>query len=258
MDVKGRAAVITGSATGIGAATAELLASKGCNVIINYTRSEKEAKETEAACRRHQVDTMLCQADVSKDADCRRMADDAAKKFGRLDIVVCCAGKTKFVKSQDMEELSAQDFQDIYAVNTIGTYQSIRAALPHFRKQGGGVAAIVSALGAIDGTGSCMAYSASKGAINVLVTALARQLGPENIRVNAVAPGFVDGRWMRGGLGDAAFERAKQTVIDTTPLRRVNKPEDIAYTLLALIESEVLTGEILTGYLGQKITPRPR
>ena len=165
-DLKGKVAIVTGSATGIGAATAELLASKGCNVVINYTRSEKEAKETEAACRRHQVDTMLCQADVSKDADCRRMADDAAKKFGRLDIVVCCAGKTKFVKSQDMEELSAQDFQDIYAVNTIGTYQSIRAALPHFRKQGGGVAAIVSALGAIDGTGSCMAYSASKGAIS--------------------------------------------------------------------------------------------
>lgn len=258
MDVKGCAAVVTGSATGIGAATAELLAKKGCNVVINYTRSEKEAKETEAACRKHQVDTLLVRADVSQDADCRRMADEAAKKWGRLDIMVCCAGKTKFVKSQDMEELSAQDFQDIYAVNTIGTYQSIRAALPHMRKQGGGAVAIVSALGAIDGTGSCMAYSASKGAINVLVTALARQLGPEGIRVNAVAPGFVDGRWMRGGLGDAAFERAKKTVIETTPLRRVNQPEDIAYTLLALIESDVLTGEILTGYLGQKITPRPR
>ena len=258
MDVKGCAAVVTGSATGIGAATAELLAKKGCNVVINYTRSEKEARETEARCRALQVDTLLVKADVSQDADCRRMADEAAKKWGRLDIVVCCAGKTKFVKSQDMEELSAQDFLDIYSVNTIGTYQAIRAALPHMRKQGGGAVAIVSALGAIDGTGSCMAYSASKGAINVLVTALARQLGPEGIRVNAVAPGFVDGRWMRGGLGDAAFERAKKNVIDTAPLRRVNQPSDIAYTLLALIESDVLTGEILTGYLGQKITPRPR
>ena len=258
MDVKGCAAVVTGSATGIGAATAELLAKKGCNVVINYTRSEKEAKETEAACRKHGVDTLLIKGDVSKDADCRRMADEAAKKWGRLDIVVCCAGKTKFVKSQDMEELSAEDFQDIYAVNTIGTFQAIRAALPHMRKQGRGAVAIVSALGAIDGTGSCMAYSASKGAINVLVVALARQLGPEGIRVNAVAPGFVDGRWMRGGLGDAAFERAKKSVIDTAPLRRVNMPEDIAQTLLALIESDVLTGEILTGYLGQRITPRPR
>jgi 3-oxoacyl-[acyl-carrier protein] reductase len=258
MDVKGCAAVITGSATGIGAATAELLASKGCNVVINYTRSEKEAKETEAACRKHGVDTMLCKADVSQDADCRRMADDAAKKFGRLDIMVCCAGKTKFVKSQDMEELSSDDFVDIYKVNTIGTYQSIRAALPYFRKQKRGRVGIVSALGSIDGTGSCMAYSASKGAINVLVTALARQLGPDGITVNAVAPGFVDGRWMRGGLGDAAFERAKQSVIDTAPLRRVNQPSDVAQTLVALMESDVLTGEILTGYLGQRITPRPR
>jgi 3-oxoacyl-[acyl-carrier protein] reductase len=198
------------------------------------------------------------QGDVSQDAACRRMADEAAKRWGRLDIVVCCAGKTKFVKSQDMEELSAQDFLDIYSVNTIGTYQAIRAALPHMRKQKRGAVAIVSALGAIDGTGSCMAYSASKGAINVLVTALARQLGPEGIRVNAVAPGFVDGRWMRGGLGDAAFERAKQTVVDTAPLRRVNMPEDVAQTLVWLIESDVLTGEILSGYLGQKITPRPR
>ena len=258
MDVKGCAAVITGSATGIGAATAKLLASKGCNVVINYTKSEKEARETEAACRAHQVDTLLMQGDVSQDAACRRMADEAAKRWGRLDIVVCCAGKTKFVKSQDMEELSAQDFLDIYSVNTIGTYQAIRAALPHMRKQKRGAVAIVSALGAIDGTGSCMAYSASKGAINVLVTALARQLGPEGIRVNAVAPGFVDGRWMRGGLGDAAFERAKQTVVDTAPLRRVNMPEDVAQTLVWLIESDVLTGEILTGYLGQRITPRPR
>jgi 3-oxoacyl-[acyl-carrier protein] reductase len=227
MDVKGCAAVITGSATGIGAATAKLLASKGCNVVINYTKSEKEARETEAACRKLQVDTLLVRADVSQDADCRRMADEAAKRWGRLDIVVCCAGKTKFVKSQDMEELTAQDFLDIYSVNTIGTYQAIRAALPHMRKQKRGAVSIVSALGAIDGTGSCMAYSASKGAINVLVTALARQLGPEGIRVNAVAPGFVDGRWMRGGLGDAAFERAKQTVVDTAPLRRVNMPEDV-------------------------------
>src|SRR5262249_17078971 len=84
MDVKGRPAVIRGSATGIGGATAELLASKGCNVVINYTRSEKEAKETEAACRKHQVDTLCIQADVSKDEDCRRMADEAAKKWGRL------------------------------------------------------------------------------------------------------------------------------------------------------------------------------
>jgi 3-oxoacyl-[acyl-carrier protein] reductase len=258
MDVKGCAAVVTGSATGVGAATAKLLAQKGCNVVINYTKSEAEAKETEAACRKLQVDTLLFKGDVSKDDDCRRMADEAAKRWGRLDIMVCCAGRTKFVKSQDMEELSAQDFLDIYAVNTIGTYQSIRAAVPHMKKQGGGAVAIVSALGSIDGTGSCYAYSASKGAINVLVTALARQLGPNGIRVNAVAPGFIDGRWMRGGLGEDAFERAKKTVIETAPLRRVNMPEDVAQTLVWLIESDVLTGEILTGYLGQKITPRPR
>jgi NAD(P)-dependent dehydrogenase (short-subunit alcohol dehydrogenase family) len=258
MDVKGRAAVITGSATGVGAATARLLASKGCNVVINYTKSEAEAKETEAACRAFQVDAMLCKADVSKDADCRRMADEAAKRWGRLDIVVCSAGRTKLVKSQDMEELSAQDFLDIYSVNTIGTYQAIRAALPHMRKNGEGAVSIVSALGAIDGTGSCMAYSASKGAINVLVTALARQLGPEGIRVNAVAPGFIEGRWMRGLLGDEAYARAKDTVVKTAPLRRVNTPEDVANTLVWLIESDVLTGEILTGFLGQKITARPR
>ena len=113
MDLKGAAAIVTGSATGVGAATARMLAQKGCNVVINYSRSEKEARETRAACEEEGVETLLVRADVSSDPDCRRLADRTLERWGRIDALVNNAGTTKFAAAADLDALSAEDFQRI-------------------------------------------------------------------------------------------------------------------------------------------------
>src|SRR5205814_1435210 len=123
MDIRGGAVIVTGSATGVGAAAAKQLAGKGCNVVINYTKSEAEAKETQRECEALGVQTVLCQADVSNDADCRRMAASAMEKWGRIDGLINNAGTTQFVNHANLEGLSADDFQRIYAVNVIGPFQ---------------------------------------------------------------------------------------------------------------------------------------
>ncbi len=246
MDVKDWVVIVTGSATGIGAATARLLAKGGARVVVNYTRSEKEARETAEACEAMGSEALLCRADVSKDEDCRRMAAEAIKRWGRIDGLVNNAGTTKFVAHDNLEGLTAEDFQRIFAVNVVGVYQMTRAVVPHMKAQGAGSVVNISSIAAIMGIGSSIAYAASKGAVNTLTLSLARALGPE-IRVNAVCPGFVQGRWLRGGLGDEAYEAHRRAAEKQTPLRRAGTPEDMAETALwFLAGNRNITGEILT------------
>ena len=196
MKIKDGVAIVTGSGTGIGAETAKLLASRGWRVVVNYSRSRDEAEATAEECRQFGNDVLLHQADIAKDADCRAMAAAAIERWGRIDALVNNAGKTKPTPPGDLEALNAEDFHDIYAVNLVGNYQMIRAVVPQMKAQGGGEIVNVSALGALTGEGSSIAYAASKGALNAMTLSLARQLAPL-IRVNAVCPGFVATRWMK-------------------------------------------------------------
>ena len=166
MDIKGGAAIITGSATGIGAATARALAAAGCRVAVNYTRSRDEAEATAAACRAAGADAITVRADVADDTDCRRLVAETMDAFGRLDVLVNSAGITKFVSGSDLDGLSAEDFQRIYAVNAIGPYQMARAAAPHLKAQGKGAVVNVSSTAGIFGSGSSIAYAMSKAALN--------------------------------------------------------------------------------------------
>ncbi len=245
MTERGRVAIVTGSATGVGAATVRMLAERGWNVVINYTKSEAEARETEAACRALGADTLLCQADVANDADCRRMAAETLGKWGRIDALVNNAGTTKFVDHANLEGLSAEDFLRIYAVNVVGVFQMTRAVAPHMKAAGRGAIVNVSSIAGVMGIGSSIAYVASKGALNTMTLALARVLGPE-VRVNTVCPGFIEGRWLRQGLGEAGYEAAKAAQERSAALRRVASPEDIAEAIVWLIEgARHITGEIL-------------
>ncbi len=192
MDIKGGVTIVTGSATGVGAAAAKMLAAKGCNVVINYTRSEAEAKETQAACEALGVETLLCQADVSKDEDCRRMVAETMAKWGRIDGLINNAGTTQFVNHADLDGLDADDFHRIYAVNVIGPFQMTRAVTPHMKAAGHGAVVNVSSIAGVMGVGSSIAYTASKGALNTMTLSLARVLGPE-IRVNTICPGVYPG-----------------------------------------------------------------
>ena len=257
MDIRGAVTIVTGSATGVGAAAAKLLASKGCNVVVNYTKSEAEAKETEAACRSLGAETLLCQADVAKDEDCRRMVAAAMDRWSRVDGLINNAGTTQFVNHANLEGLSADDFHRIYAVNVIGPFQMTRAVVPHMKAAGRGAIVNVSSIAGVMGVGSSVAYTASKGALNTMTLSLARVLGPE-IRVNTVCPGFIQGRWLRGGMGDEAYEAAVAMQERTTPLHRAGTPEDMAEAAVWFIEGATnVTGEILIVDAGAHLAGAP-
>jgi 3-oxoacyl-[acyl-carrier protein] reductase len=245
LNLENGVAIVTGSATGIGAETAKLLASKGCRVVVNYTKSRDEAEATAAACRTHGVDVLLHQADVSRDDACTGMVAAAIERWGRIDALVNSAGKTKAARIGHLEDLNAADFLDIYAVNLVGAYQMIRAVAPHMKQQGNGAVVNVSALGSLNGEGSSIAYAASKGALNSLTISLARQLAPA-IRVNAVCPGFVATRWMRNLLGEERFDQRVAEMAQITPVGKTAFAEDIAEMILWFIDGPgLITGEVL-------------
>lgn len=244
--LKNKVAIVTGSATGLGAAVALQLADKGCNVVINYTKSETEAKETLAACEAKGVEALLAQGDVGEDADCRRIVDETVKKWGRVDVLVNNAGGTKFANHAELDELNAEDFLWIYKVNVVGAYQMIRACAPHMKEAGKGSVVNISSIAGVTGIGSSVAYAASKGALNTMTLSLARSLSPK-IRVNAVCPGFIGTRWFSDRFGSQTFEGIKRQQEESTPLQRAGTPEDIATAVVFFCGegSDHITGETL-------------
>jgi 3-oxoacyl-[acyl-carrier protein] reductase len=258
MDLKGRGAIVTGSATGIGAAVAIKLAQRGAKVAVNYTKSEAEAKATLDEIKRKGGEGILAQGDVASDSDCRRIAETALKAFGRLDILVNNAGTTKFADHANLDALTAQDFQSIYAVNVIGPYQMIRAVVPHMKQRGYGAIVNVSSIAGVSGIGSSIAYAASKGALNTMTLSLARALAPE-IRVNAICPGFVGTRWFKDRFGEEAFNRMIEGQKATTPLKRAGTPDDIADAVVFFCAegAEHITGETLLVDAGLHLSLTP-
>jgi 3-oxoacyl-[acyl-carrier protein] reductase len=245
MKLAGSVCIVTGSATGVGAACAVLLARKGAHVVVNYSRSEKEARETLLACTAAGVEALLVQGDVANDADCRRIADAALSRWGRIDGLVNNAGTTKFINPADLDAIDAADFHDLLDVNVIGAFQMIRAAAPAMRRQGQGAIVNISSNSTAIGGGSSLAYVASKGALNAMTLTLARALGPE-IRVNAVSPGVIDSRWLKDGVGETAFAAVRDRYADAAVLGRVAQPEDVADPVVWLLEgADYITGEIL-------------
>ncbi len=236
---------MTGSARGVGAATARMLAEKGCNVVINYSKSEGQAREAEEACRAFGVETLLCRADVARDEDCRRMAAETMEKWGRIDALVNNAGTSKFCDHDDLEGLSGEDFLHIYGVNVVGPYQMVRAVASHMKEAGSGAIVNVASIAGVTGVGSSVAYAASKGALITMTLSLARVLGPE-IRMNAVCPGLIQGDWLRQGMGSEKYEAAVQYWEKKSPLRMTATPETVAEAILYFIMgAPLITGETL-------------
>ncbi len=233
-----KVAIVTGSASGIGAACALELSKRGWSVVINYSKSADQAKKVAAKCK----DAIVVQADVGEDADCRKLAKAALDKWGRIDALVNNAGVTKFVAHAKLDDLSAEDFLRIYRVNVVAAYQMIRACAPALKTARGAVVN-VSSLAAFLGTGSSVAYAASKAALITMTHSLARVLGPE-IRINAVQPGFVDTPWMHSGYGEERFKEMMTRYSGNAPLNSACKPEDIADAIVWLLEgARQVTGE---------------
>ena len=245
MSSSSKVAIVTGSATGAGSAIAIALARKGYNVVINYTKSLKEAEETLQQVIDTGAEGLLFQADVSQDDACRAMVQATMDKWGRIDALVNNAGITKFVPHADLEDLSAEDFHRIYAVNTIGPFQMTRAVAPHMKAGGKGSVVMISSVAGTHGVGSSLAYVASKGALNSMTLGLARSLGPE-IRVNAICPGMIETRWLKEGWGEETYDQRRAALVKSVPLADVSQPEDIADAALWFIEgARMVTGETI-------------
>ena len=255
-----RVAIVTGSATGIGAAVAQRLASHGWHVVINYTKSEAEARTTAETCRAQGGAAETCQANVAEDGDCRRLAQCALDHWGRIDALVNNAGTTKFVAADDLEGLSRADFEQIFAVNLVGAFQMTRAAVPALRATGAGSVVNLSSHSGLSGQGSSVAYAASKGALNTLTTGLARSLAPD-IRVNAVCPGFVETRWVTDRMSAADFAAFKARAERNAPLGQMPRPDDVAEAVSWFVEGgRLVTGQLLVIDAGMHLgigTPRP-
>jgi 3-oxoacyl-[acyl-carrier protein] reductase len=247
-----KVAIVTGSSSGIGAASALELSARGWSVVVNYSRSAQDAGTVAGRCR----DAIAVKADVTDDADCRRLVAAAIERWGRLDALVNNAGTTKFVPHSDLDGLTAEDFQRIYATNVVGPFQMCRAAASALRAARGAIVN-VSSLAAFLATGSSIAYAASKAALDTLSMALARVLAPE-VRLNVVAPGFVDTPWMVAGYGAERYARLRDTYAGIAPLGTVCQPADIARTIAWLIEeADKVTGQTVYVDAGMHVaTPR--
>ncbi|MBW1887868.1 MAG: SDR family oxidoreductase, partial [Deltaproteobacteria bacterium] len=226
--LKGKTALITGGATGMGRAIALRLGKEGVNVAINYSRSEKEALETKSEAEALGVKSIICKADVADDEQVRGMVSKTIEEFGRLDILVNSAGVTYYVDQDDLEGLKDEHWDHIMGVNVKGIFHCCRAAATELKRQKGCIINITS-VGGLTGMGSSIAYSASKAAAISVTKSLARVMAPE-VRVNGIAPGIVLTRWVKGR------EEHVKRYSDDTPLKRVAQPEDVsevAYSLIA-------------------------
>ncbi len=245
-----KVALITGASSGIGAASAVELSKRGWSVVVNYSKSAAQAKQVAAMCK----DAIVVQADVAEDAECRKLAQAALDKWGRIDALVNNAGTTKFVKHADLDGLQAEDFLRIYRLNVVGPFQMTRACAPALKANRGAVVNVSSVASQL-GTGSSIAYAASKSALNAMTYSLARVLGPE-VRVNAVCPGYVDTPWQHNALGAEKAKLAAAHYAAMVPLKDYARPEDLAEVIAWLIEGgRQVTGETIFVDGGMHITP---
>jgi 3-oxoacyl-[acyl-carrier protein] reductase len=238
-----RVALITGAATGIGRATAVALAEAGFDVVINYSRSDSAAHETAKLAEDKGAKTLLYRADVSDDPLVRKMLAAVEQEFGRLDALVNNAATTTDIKPQDFDSLTAEEWDRVFAVNVRGVFQVTRAAVPMLKKAAGSIVNTASIVGLRPGP-QPLPYAASKAAVVSLTKLLALNLGPE-IRVNAVAPGWMEGDWMARMLKDK-YENLMARRAKNTPLRRCVTAEDVAEVIVNLITSNrLVNGEVV-------------
>jgi 3-oxoacyl-[acyl-carrier protein] reductase len=244
MQLQGQAAIVTGAGTGVGRATALRLARLGCAVLVNFSRSREPAHAVAAEIAALGVKSLAFKADVADDDACRAMIGRAVDEFGRLDILVNNAATTSFIDADALDDVTDEIWRQIFDVNLLGTFHCCRAAREPMLAAGGGQIVNISSIAAYLGKGSSIPYAASKAAVNNLTLALARAFAPK-IRVNAVAPGFITGRWLQNGFGES-YDAAKRMAEKRNPLGKVCDPDDVAAAVQSLLTgSPMVTGQVL-------------
>jgi 3-oxoacyl-[acyl-carrier protein] reductase len=239
-----KTALVTGAATGIGRSAVLALARAGFDVAINYSSSEAAARTTAAEAEKLAAKALLVKCDVSDEPGVRAMLARIGEAFGRLDVLVNNAGTTASWKPKDLESLSLDDWDRVFAVNVRGLFQVTRAALPLLRNGTNPCIVNTASIVGLRPGPQPLPYAASKAAVVNLTKTLAWNLGPD-IRVNAVAPGWMEGDWMQRMLKDK-YEDLMGKRAKATPLRRCVTADDVAETMMTLIESNrFVTGEVI-------------
>jgi 3-oxoacyl-[acyl-carrier protein] reductase len=237
-------ALITGASTGIGRSTGVALAKNGYDVVINYSRSDEAARVTARDAEAAGARTLLYRCDVSNDACVRAMLAATEKEFGRLDVLINNAGTTVDVEAKNLEGMKVEDWNRVFAVNVLGLFLVTRAAAPLLKKSPNGCSVNTCSIAGLRPSAQPLPYAASKAAVANLTKTLANALGPE-IRVNAVAPGWIEGDWMKKTLAEN-YEGLMARRARYTPLKRCCTAEDVADSMLSLILSNrFVTGEII-------------
>ena len=237
-DLTGKVAIVTGASKGIGAAIAKGLAEGGAAVALNYASDKDGADRAVAAIRAHGGKAVAIQADMSRPADVKRLFEQTKAALGTPNVLVNNAGTYKFGPIADITEA---DFHRHFDTNVLGPMLAIQEALSYFPAEGGSIVNI-SSIASESPVPNSSLYAATKGALDTLTRALAKELGPRNIRVNAVAPGYTDTEGNRGFVGSAEGE----ALAAATPLGgRFGRPEEIAPTVVFLASDDAawLTGE---------------
>jgi 3-oxoacyl-[acyl-carrier protein] reductase len=240
-----RVAIITGAGSGIGAETARQLAARGWRVVINYRANREPAEAVAEQCRASGGDAIAVQADVSEDAACKALVQAALARFGRIDALMNNAGETKVAPAADLDALSGDDFMRLYRNNVVSVYQMTRAAASALGESGHGSVVNIGSRAGVTGGGTSTAYAASKAAVHTLTKSLARVLGPA-VRVNCVAPGYVDTGWHVRGRGQEHADKAKAGMIAKAALKKVVTAQEMAeMCVLLLAGGTAMTGEVV-------------
>ena len=233
-----KVAIVTGGSRGIGRAIVETLARKGINVIANYNQSEEKAKQLQENLEKENIHIDIIKADVSKREEVKKMVDMVIKKYGKIDVLINNAGISQEKLFQDITD---DDWEHVMKVNLYSAFCATQEVLPYMLSQKRGCIINISSIYGIIGGSCAVAYSATKAGMDGMTKALAKELGPSNIRVNSIAPGCID-----TDMNKQYTEEDMNQVKEETPLERIGKPEDIAKCAMWLVEDTFTTGQVIS------------
>jgi ketoreductase RED2 len=233
-ELDGRVAIVTGSSSGIGEATARRLSELGCRVVVNSSSSVEAGTRVAESLP---TQALYVQADISDQAQGRRLIADTIEHFGRLDVLVNNAGWTTKVNHADLDALTDEILRRTFEVNVFGTWWLTKAAMPYLRQSPNPNVVMITSVAGVRPVGSSIAYAMSKAALNHLTALLAKSCGP--VRVNAVAPGFV-ATPLTAGMPDQ-----QAAVAAAVPLHRAARPEDCAEAVIGLLRNAYVTGHVM-------------
>jgi 3-oxoacyl-[acyl-carrier protein] reductase len=237
----GKVAVVTGASKGIGADIAKHFAAEGAAVVVNYASSKEGADRVVDEIAKQGGKAVAVQANVAKKAEIARLFAETKKAFGKLDILVNNAGVYEFLP---LDEVSEEHFHKHFDVNVLGLILTTQEAVRQFDSAGGSIINISSAASTLTPPNTSV-YTATKGAVDAITRSLAKELGPRNIRVNAINPGMVETEGVRAaGFDKSDFRKQMES---QTPLGRIGQPQDIAPAAVFLASSDAawITGETL-------------